>query len=85
MEIALDINDKNSVDTIWEQLKSLKPEMRKALASRLVESFKTKTGAADTAGARKFIESLSVTNGDEVPSNENGLYAMLEENISTND
>ena len=79
MDTALNINDTNLVDAIWEQLKPLQLEIRKVLASRLAESLKSKPIPSNTAKARKFVESLSVSGGEEVPNDERGIGALLEE------
>ena len=82
MDTVISLNDQRTADAFWTLLKPLKREVRQWLAIRLDESLKEQHDLVHTDNlleAQKFVKTLSVHGEIPVPSNEKGIYALLDE------
>lgn len=82
MEAIISANDKRTADAFWILLKPLKREIRQILATKLDESLHGQDIQADKISmveARQFVKSLSRHGEIKIPSDERGIYALLDE------
>ena len=79
---TINTDDLKTADAFWTLLKPLKKEIRQLLAARLDNSLKEQDMSTDgdrLSEARRFVEALSVHGEKQVPSDEKGIYALLDE------
>ena len=69
MDTAININDQRTADAFWTLLKPLKREVRQC----------NPIHTDSLSDAQEFIKTLSVHGEKPVPSNEKGIYALLDE------
>ena len=82
MDTAINRNDYKVADAFWTLLKPLKREVRQLLAIKLDESLKGQDKSAkeiSMAEAEHFIQALSVRGKMQVPADEKGINALVEE------
>ena len=82
MDTAINRNDYKIADAFWTLLKPLKREVRQLLAIKPDESLKKQDMPTEEIGmdeAERFIQSLPVHGKMQVPADERGIEALIDE------
>ena len=76
------LSDMDTAVEFWTLLKQQKREVREFLAAKLEESLKKEEKpkkAVSLAEASDFVRALAVHGEEEVPPDEKGIFALLDE------